>query len=63
MKQEERIKATSIFTMIARDAENLSKGYPVPSLDFSHLNESERLKALQREATAKENALRRKKEL
>lgn len=47
--------------MIARDAENLLKGYPVPSLDFSHLNEAERLKALQREATAKENALRRKK--
>lgn len=40
VKQDEKIKASSIFTMIARDAENLTKGYSVPSLDFSHLNES-----------------------
>lgn len=53
VKQDEKIKASSIFTMIARDAEYLAKGYAVPSLDFAHLNESEQAKALQREATAK----------
>ena len=40
VKQDEKIKASSIFTMIARDAEYLAKGYAVPSLDFAHLNES-----------------------
>lgn len=37
--QEGKLKITSIFTMIARKAENHLEGYQVPALDFSHLEE------------------------
>jgi acyl-coenzyme A thioesterase 9 len=60
LAQEGKLKASSIFTMIARDAENPTKGYQVPSLDFSHLTEAEKSKSLERQADAKDNALRRK---
>lgn len=35
IEQENTLRATSIFTMIARQANDLSKGYKVPSIDFS----------------------------
>lgn len=49
--------------MIARDATNLTKGWVVPTLDFSGLNEVERVKAARRQKLAKENALIRKIQL
>lgn len=36
--QDGRLKASSLFTMIARDASNLTKGWTVPALDFGSLN-------------------------
>ncbi len=42
LEQEGKIKANSIFTMIARNAENPLKGYNVPTLDFSHLSSEEK---------------------
>lgn len=46
--QDGRLKASSLFTMIARDASNLSKGWAVPVLDFTSLDEIERIKAVRR---------------
>ena len=53
LQQEGKLKASSIFTMIARNAENPAQGYPVPTLDFSHLTPEEKNKALLRQTTAK----------
>jgi len=36
--QEGRIKSNALFTMIARDATNPSKGYPVPALKFDNMS-------------------------
>ena len=36
--QENKLKANSLFTMIARDAKDPSKGYPVPALSFEGLS-------------------------
>jgi len=33
-----KLKANSLFTMIARDANNPLKGYPVPALTFDDLS-------------------------
>ena len=60
LQQEGKLKASSIFTMIARNAENPAQGYPVPTLDFSHLTPEDKNKAFLRQASAKQNALRRK---
>jgi hypothetical protein len=60
VEQEGKLKASSLFTMIAREASNHLKGYAVPALDFSHLSEEERSKAVMRQSKAKENAQHRK---
>ncbi len=35
--QEGKLKANSLFTMVARDAKNPEKGYQVPQLSFDNL--------------------------
>lgn len=43
--QDDSLKAFSLFTMIARNAKDQSKGMQVPSLDLSNLSSVERIKA------------------
>lgn len=54
---------TSLFTMIARDAKNMLKGYVVPQLSFDAMGELEHGKALLRLEMAKANLVRRKAEM
>jgi acyl-CoA hydrolase len=39
--QENKLRANSLFTMIARSLQNQSKGYQVPSLSFEGLPPAE----------------------
>jgi acyl-coenzyme A thioesterase 9 len=61
--QEGKLKANSLFTMVARDAKNPEKGYQVPQLSFDNLEKEEKQKALTRHEAAKVNLIMRKEEM
>lgn len=63
INQGQRLKSNCFFTMVCRNALDLTKSHPVPELDITNLTQSEIEKAKIRKNLALENVNRRKKEI